>query len=161
MGVFVKEVLSGAAIVLTFAAFVPYLRAIVSGATRPHVFSWVIWAATTFIVFFAQLKANAGVGAWPIGVSASITTVVAALAYMRRADVTITRTDWMFLAAALSSLPLWYFTSDPLSAAVVLTAVDVLGFGPTNSKGVRLPALGVVAILRLVRDPQRPCHFGA
>lgn len=137
--VLVKQVLSGGAIALTFAAFVPYIRTIASGATRPHVFSWVIWAATTFIVFFAQLDANAGVGAWPIGISAAITTFVAALAYMRRADVTITRIDWAFFLAALSSLPLRYFTSDPLSAVVVLTAVDVLGFGPTIRKAYDFP----------------------
>ena len=103
-----KEILSGAAIVLTIVAFVPYVRAILNGATRPHVFSWVIWGATTFVVFLAQLEGKGGVGAWPIGISGSITIVIAVLAWVKRADVTITGTDWLFLAAALSSLPRWY-----------------------------------------------------
>lgn len=123
-----KEILSAVAIALTFAAFVPYIRAIVSGATRPHVFSWVIWGATTFVVFLAQLEGKGGIGAWPIGVSGSITIFVAVLAYVKRTDITITRTDWMFFVSALSSLPLWYFTSDPLWAVVILTTVDILGF---------------------------------
>ena len=134
-----QNVLSGVAIALTLMAFVPYIRAIARGTVRPHVFSWVIWATTTFVVFLAQLKANAGVGAWPIGVSAGITGFIATLAYARRADVGITRSDWVFLVAALSSLPLWYFTADPLWAVAVLTAVDVLGFGPTIRKAYYFP----------------------
>jgi hypothetical protein len=134
-----KEILSAAAIVLTFAAFVPYIRTILSGATKPHVFSWVIWGATTFVVFLAQLEGKGGVGAWPIGVSGGITIFVAFLAYVKRADIAITKTDWLFFASAMSSLPLWYLTSDPLWAVVVLTAVDVLGFGPTVRKAYSFP----------------------
>ena len=38
-----KELLSAVAIVLTFVAFFPYIRAIINGAIKPHVFSWIIW----------------------------------------------------------------------------------------------------------------------
>jgi len=134
-----KEILSIIAIVLTLMAFVPYIRAIFHGTIRPHVFSWVIWGATTFLAFLAQLEDRGGVGAWPIGVSGSITIFIAFLAYLKRADVTITKTDWLFFVAALSSLPLWYFTSDPLWAVVLLTTIDVLGFGPTVRKAYRFP----------------------
>ncbi|WP_051498045.1 hypothetical protein [Candidatus Contendibacter odensensis] len=129
-----KEVLSAVAILLTFVAFYPYVRGIIQGAAKPHVFSWVIWGTTTFVVFLAQLEAHGGVGAWPIGVSGSITMLIAILAYVKRADVTITKTDWLFFIAAMSSLPLWYLTSDPVWAVVVLTVVDLLGFGPTVRK---------------------------
>lgn len=134
-----KELLSAIAIVLTFAAFIPYVRAIISGATKPHVFSWVIWGATTFVVFLAQIEDKGGVGAWPIGVSGVITILIAFLAYLKRADITTTKTDWVFFVSALSSLPLWYFTSDPLWAVVVLTTVDVIGFGPTVRKVYSFP----------------------
>jgi hypothetical protein len=126
-----KELLSAAAILLTFALFLPYIRAILLGKVRPHVFSWVIWALGTLTVFFAQLAGQAGLGAWPIGISGLMTSVVALLAYQKRADTRITRTDWAFFIAALSALPLWFFTTDPLWAVVILTAVDILGFGPT------------------------------
>jgi len=134
-----KEILSGVAIVLTLMAFIPYIRAILGGAVKPHVFSWVIWGATTFLAFLAQLEDKGGVGAWPIGVSGSITIFIACLAYLKRADVTITKTDWLFFVAALSSLPLWYFTSDPLWAVILLTTVDVIGFGPTVRKAYHFP----------------------
>jgi hypothetical protein len=134
-----KEILSAVAIALTFAAFVPYIRAITSGTTKPHIFSWVIWGATTFVIFLAQLEGKGGVGAWPIGVSGIITIFIAFLAYVKRADITITKPDWLFFVSALSSLPLWYFTSDPLWAVVILTTVDVLGFEPTVRKAYSFP----------------------
>lgn len=136
---FYKEVFSAVAITLTFIAFFPYIKSIVRGVVRPHVFSWVIWATTTFVVFLAQLEDDGGVGAWPIGVSGMITILIAILAYLKRGDITINRTDWLFLISALSSLPLWYFTSDPLWAVVILTIVDLFGFGPTVRKGYNFP----------------------
>ena len=144
-----KILFSAAAIALTFVAFFPYLRSIVRGVTRPHVFSWVIWGSTTFVVFLAQLKDEAGVGAWPIGISGSITIFIALLAYMKRADVTITKTDWTFFIAAMSSLPLWYISSDPLWAVVILTTVDVLGFGPTVRKAYWQPHSESIAFFSL------------
>ena len=129
-----KEILSASAIALTFIAYYPYVRGILNDTIKPHVFSWVIWGTTTFVVFFAQLEADGGVGAWPIGVSGSITIFVAIMAFVKRADTLITRSDWLFFIAAMSSLPLWYFTSDPTWAVVVLTVVDLLGFGPTIRK---------------------------
>ena len=147
-----KAALSAAAIALTVVAFYPYLRGILRGTTKPHVFSWVIWGITTIVVFLAQLDARGGVGAWPIGVSGGITALIAALAYLKRADVGITRTDRLFFAAALSSLPLWYATSDPVWAVVVLTTVDLLGFGPTvrkvyaDPRSESLPFFGLFAI---------------
>jgi hypothetical protein len=54
---------------------------------------------------------------------------------MRGARISpLTRVDWAFFAAALSALPLWYVTDDPTAAVVVLTVVDLLGFGPTIRK---------------------------
>lgn len=129
-----KELLSAIAIALTFAAFIPYVRAIIIGTTKPHVFSWIIWGLTTLAVFLAQIEEKGGVGAWPIGVSGLFTIIIAFLAYLKRTDITTTVTDWVFFVSALSSLPLWYFTSDPLWAVVLLTVVDVFGFGPTARK---------------------------
>lgn len=136
---FYKEFLSAVAIALTLLAFFPYIRSIIKNTVKPHVFSWVIWGMTTFVVFLAQLEDNGGAGAWPIGVSGCITIFIALLAYLKRADITITKIDWLFFFAAISSLPFWYFTSDPLWAVVILTTVDVLGFGPTVRKAYVLP----------------------
>ncbi|MCC6301241.1 MAG: hypothetical protein IT489_00390 [Gammaproteobacteria bacterium] len=135
----IKEFLSAVAVALTLAAFLPYIRSILRGEVRPHVFSWIIWGATTVIVFLAQREGGGGVGAWPIGISGGITLLIALLAYIKKSDISITRLDWLFFTLALWALPLWYATSDPLWAVVILTVVDVLGFGPTVRKAYHFP----------------------
>jgi len=96
-----KAGLSAIAIALTLFAFVPYIRSLVTGATKPHVFSWVIWGITTVIAFFAQVEGKGGVGAWPIGVSGTITCGIAVLAYLKRGDIAITKADWFFFGSDL------------------------------------------------------------
>jgi len=103
------------------------------------VFSWVIWGSTTFIVCLAQLADEGGAGAWPIGFSGIITLYVAILAYIKKSDSSITKTDWLFFILAMASLPVWYLTSNPLWAVVILTTADVLGFGPTFRKAYIRP----------------------
>jgi hypothetical protein len=103
-----KEFFSAIAIALTFIAFFPYILSILKDETKPHVFSWVTWGSTTFIVFLAQLKGGGGVGAWPIGLSGLITIVVAILAYLKKSDKTITlnldsAVEHRFIAAPLAS----------------------------------------------------------
>ena len=134
-----KEFLSVIAITLTLVAFLPYIRSILQQKTKPHVFSWIIWGSTTFVVFLAQLSDGGGAGAWPIGVSGIITLYVAFLAYTKNSDNTITNIDWIFLLLAMASLPLWYVTSDPLWTVVILTTVDLFGFGPTFRKAYHSP----------------------
>lgn len=134
-----KELLSAVAIAVTFAAYYPYLRSIFRNEVKPHVFSWIIWATTTCLVFFAQVASHGGVGAWPVGVSGCIALLVAVTAYRKRSDMRIGLTDWLFFFAALSALPFWYFSSDPLWAVIILTVVDVLGFGPTVRKSFHQP----------------------
>lgn len=134
-----KAVLSAFAIGLTLFAFVPYIRAILGDKVKPHVFSWVIWGSTTFIVFLAQLADGAGVGAWSIGVSGIITLAVAALAYTKKSDSQIVAIDWLFFVTAMSSLPFWYVTADPFWAVIILTTVDLAGFAPTLRKAYVFP----------------------
>lgn len=134
-----KAIFSAAALVLTFAAFIPYYREILRDAVKPHVFSWVIWAAGTVVVFAAQLSDGAGIGAWPIGVSGLMTAGVVLLALTRTADTSIVRMDYVFLILAASALPLWMLTSTALSAVIILTFVDMLGFGPSVRKAYEAP----------------------
>ena len=139
MNEFYKEIFSAVAIAINIFAFFPYIRSIRKGRTKPHVFSWVIWGSTTSIVFLAQLEDKGGIGAWPIGISGVITLYVAFLAYIRKSDISITRIDWALFLMAMSSLPLWFLTSNPFWAVIILTTVDVVGFAPTIRKAYHHP----------------------
>lgn len=130
---------SALAMGLTFFGFLPYIQSILKNKTQPHVFSWVIWGVTTLTVGFAQYADGAGVGAWPIWLSGIITFYIAYLAYLKKGDHHITVTDTLFFSIALLSLPLWYLTSDPLWAVVILTTIDIIGFFPTFRKAYHDP----------------------
>lgn len=134
-----KTTFSLLSIALTFIAFYPYVTSILRQQTKPHVFSWFIWGCTTMVVFFASWVDGAGVGAWPALVAALITFSIAAYAFFNRADTGISRLDWLFLGLAMSALPLWFVTSNPLWAVVIMTTVDLLGFGPTVRKAIEQP----------------------
>lgn len=134
-----KYILGILTVILTFVGFIPYFISILKGKAKPHVFSWVIWGITTLIVFLVQVKEKGGAGAWSTGLSTFTTFATAAAAYLKKSDDSITFSDWVFFVAALASLPLWYFTSDPLWAVVILTIVDLCGFGPTFRKAYEHP----------------------
>ncbi|MDM7952145.1 MAG: hypothetical protein QUV07_02855 [Cyanobium sp. CZS 25K] len=71
--------------------------------------------------------------------SALITLLIAWLAFAHGADREITTSDWLFLLGASSALPFWVLTADPLWAVVILTLVDLLGFGPTLRRAYAHP----------------------
>jgi hypothetical protein len=126
-----KDVLGHIATLLTFISFGPYLIGALTGKVRPHLFSWVIWSLSTLIVFAAQWQAQGGAGAWSIGWGGVLTVVIAVIAYVKKADLSMHISDWCFFVAALLSIPLWHWTSDPLLSVILLTVIDLLGFGPT------------------------------
>jgi hypothetical protein len=128
-----------AAAALTLLAYLPYLWAILLGDIRPHVFTWIIWGTATMLGFAAALDSGGGWGAWVIGLSAVTSFVVATLAYVKRADVTISHTDVLFFAVALAAVPLWVLAHDPLWAVLLLTLIELLGFGPTFRKTWHAP----------------------
>jgi hypothetical protein len=63
----------------------------------------------------------------------------ALLSWMKRSDLSITPLDWGCLVVALLALPIWLLTSSPLWAVLILTAIDLVGFGPTVRKAYKKP----------------------
>ncbi|WP_367025944.1 hypothetical protein ABZN20_16280 [Methylococcus sp. ANG] len=127
--------LSAVAVILTWIAFLPYILSTFRGQTRPHVFSWVVWGMNTSVAFLATLHAGGGLfGAGVIGFSAGVTLFIAVLAYLKRADVSVTTSDRLFFIMALAAMPLWHWADDPLWAVWLITVIELLGFAPTFRK---------------------------
>jgi hypothetical protein len=145
-----KATFATIAILISATSFLPYIWSTFRGKVRPHVLSWSIWGLTTTIVFLAQRSAGAGVGAWPVGLSAAMAFLIAIIAYIKRGEIRITPTDWLFFVLALGALPLWYVTDNPLWAVLLVTAVDILGFGPTIRKAYHQPHTESVLFFSLI-----------
>ena len=121
------------AAVFGICAYIPYIRAVIKGRTRPHVFSWFLWCLMSAIVFFAQVSAGAGAGAWVTASIAVLCAVIFALA-LRQGETSITLSDRISLIAALAAIPLWLLTKDPLWSVILLCVIYVLAFYPTIRK---------------------------
>lgn len=145
-----KTTFATIAIIISAISFLPYIWSTLRGNVRPHVLSWSIWGLTTTIVFLAQRTAGAGVGAWPVGLSAAMAFFIAFMAYIKRGEIRITPTDWLFFALAIGALPLWYVTDNPLWAVLLVTTVDILGFGPTIRKAYHQPHTESVLFFSLI-----------
>ena len=129
----IKWFLSILAIALLFIGYFPYLRDTINGKTRPHIFSYIIWALTTFIVFGIQLQSGGGAGAWVTFAIGCMMLVVLGLSYKNGRD-DITKGDFITLVVALLAIPLWLLANLPLLSLVILTAIDLLGFLPGMRK---------------------------
>lgn len=127
-----------ASIIMTLVGYFYYFKDIFAGKTKPHAFSWLVWAALTSIAFAGQLADNGGPGAYVTAVTATISYIVFFLA-LKKGEKNITTSDKLNLLGAAFALGLWFFTSDPLWSVILITIVDFLGFLPTIRKSYHKP----------------------
>ena len=128
-----KESLGVISVALTMVGYFPYFRSIIRRQTKPHLFSWIVWAIVTAIAFAGQYSRGAGPGSWAAGVTAFVCIAIAAMS-MVLGEKNITRSDWVAFLMAVAAIPLWYFSEDPLAAVILATLIDVIGFYPTVRK---------------------------
>ncbi len=124
--------------------YVPYYRGILRGKTKPHPFSWIIFALLTSVVFFGQLTGGAGPGAWVSGVSALGIIGIALLA-LRKGEKQITPFDWLCFLGAFFGIFFWHATRSPLTAIIIVTLVNAIAFAPTLRTGYGRPHQEVVS----------------
>jgi hypothetical protein len=134
----IKLALAAIAALMTLVGYFYYFRDIFAGKTKPHAFTWLVWASLTAIGFAGQLADNGGAGAYITGLTAAISFLVFFLALFR-GEKEITRSDWLSLGGAALALLLWALTDNPLLAIILITLVDFLGFVPTIRKSIHKP----------------------
>ncbi len=129
-----KALLGGAASVIALIAYASYLKNIYRGHTKPHAFSWLLWALLTGLVFAAQIVKGGGAGAWVTGFSSLACLAIGILA-LRMSDRRFHALDWVFLGGSIIALLLWFVARSVTLSVIALTLTDVLGYGPTLRKG--------------------------
>jgi hypothetical protein len=131
-------ILASFAIILTLIGYAQYFRSMFAGKTKPHMFSWIIWASLTAIAYFAQVSDGAGIGSWVTALTALISFYIAGYAYFYGEKET-TKSDWATFIAGISAIPVWLLTDNPLYAVLLVTLIDALGFYPTFRKSWSKP----------------------
>lgn len=133
-----KEIIGVITVILTFVALTPYIIDIFRNKTKPHIFTWVVWALVTFLAFLAQWQKGAGPGSWTTGVT-GILTIFVALISLKKGSKDITTIDKVIFITALIAIIPWLLTKDPTISVIILTTIDALAFVPTMRKTFRDP----------------------
>ena len=123
---------------MTVVGYAYYFRDIFSNKTKPHAYSWLVWASLTAIAFAGQMSDNAGPGAWVTGLTALISFAILGIA-LRKGEKHITTSDKLSLAVAALALLLWPLMNSPVLSIIIITLVDFLGFLPTIRKSYKKP----------------------
>lgn len=129
----IKTIISIVAIILIIIGYLPYIRDLLKGKTRPHIFSWFIWSITTGIVYALQVSAGAGVGSW-ITLCIALILILVFLLSIKRGNKDIKTIDIIFLIISLGTIPLWLLAKQPVISISLLAVIDILGFIPTIRK---------------------------
>ena len=133
-----KTALGIIATAMAFVSYIPYIRNMLSGKTKPHAFSWLVWGTLTAIAFVGQVSEGAGPGAWVTGFTACVSFFIF-VTVLRTGEKDIAKSDWLSLVGAGIAMLLWWATSDPLIAVILITLIDALGFFPTFRKSYHKP----------------------
>lgn len=123
---------------VAFLQYGLYIRTILLGKTKPHVFSWFVWGVPCGVVFLAQLVKGGGAGAWVTGATALLCTFIFLLS-LHYGEKRITKLDVASFVLALIAIALWLITKDPLWSVILISLADVLGMIPTLRKSYDNP----------------------
>lgn len=133
-----RMALIAAAIVMTAVGYFFYFRDILAGRTRPHAYSWLVWAFLTGVAFTGQLRALGGPGSYVTGITAAISLIIFLVAIVK-GEKNVTASDTIYLAAAAASILPWALTGNPVLSIILVSIIDFLGFLPTIRKSYFKP----------------------
>ena len=126
------------AVLIAFVSYIPYFRDIFAGKTKPHAFTWLIWGSLNAIAFVGQIQDNAGAGSWAVGFTALALLSIFVIA-LSKGEKDIKPFDWFCMSGSVLAIILWAITSEPLTAILLITFIDALGFLPTVRKSYNKP----------------------
>lgn len=117
-------------------AFVPYIRAILKGETKPNRATWVIWGSLDWITAFA-MYAEGTLNGMIVG-AATGATIVVVLAFIYGESVW-KRVDVLCLVGAFIGIVLWQLYDNALFGILVSQAVILVGSMPTFLNAAKNP----------------------
>ncbi|HAK55712.1 MAG TPA: hypothetical protein DCP38_09555 [Acidobacteria bacterium] len=123
---------------LSLAAFVPYIVAILRGQTRPNRATWWIWTTNGLVLGASYYSSGAENTIW-VPVSYVVGPMLTALLSLRYGEGGWSAFDRTCLAGAGTGLALWWWFNSPEVALVMALAVDFAGALPTIRKAYRAP----------------------
>src|SRR3990172_4247534 len=134
----IKEIFGISAVVLTLIGYLPYIYDTIKGKTKPHVYSWFLWALVTFIIFALQVLGKAGVGAF-VTLATAILCLTIFILGMKSGKKDITKFDTATFIISLMAVGIWVFAKQPVVSVILLTSINTLANLPTIRKSWNKP----------------------
>ena len=123
---------------LSLAAFVPYIIAIVKGATKPNRATWWIWTTNGLILLASYYASGAESTVW-VAVGYFVGSLLTAVLALRYGEGGWSSFDRSCLLGAVSGLLFWWMFNSSIVALVTTLFVDFAGALPTIRKAYRAP----------------------
>jgi len=120
------------------SAFAPYLFDTLKLKTKPHIYTWIIWAITQGTATFAIFYGGGRLGGLElaIGVVLQIVVIIFSLKYGTK---DITKSDKIILLIAFLAIIIWWQLKQPVLSVIMVSAIDVFGYIPTFRKSYKDP----------------------
>ncbi|MEI7451703.1 MAG: hypothetical protein WCK37_00705 [Candidatus Falkowbacteria bacterium] len=133
-----KIVFAVIAALIGVLAFLPYFRDIFRLKTKPHIYTWLIWAITQTTAIVGIIRGGGSWGALNLIVG-TVFVVGIFLFSFKYGSKNITRQDTFVLFAALGAILVWWQLDKLTLAVIMVSIIDVLGYFPSFRKVYQEP----------------------
>lgn len=133
-----KDVIGITAVILTFVGYIPYIQDTIKGKTKPHIYSWFIWAFVTFIIFALQILGKGGAGAF-VTLATAILCLTIFILGLKNGQKDITKFDTATFIVALIAIFVWIFAKQPAISNLLIITINTLANLPTIRKSWNNP----------------------
>ncbi len=124
--------------------FIPYIRDIFKGKTKPHSYSWLIWTILQTIGVIIMLNSGAGIGASSLFIGVILCSFVFLLS-LKHGTHNIKTFDVICLIGALVSVIIYIFLQNAVFSIIIISITDFIGFLPTIRKSYEEPETETVS----------------
>ena len=126
------------AAVLAFLSFIPYVRSILKGDTKPERATFGIWSVLSFVTLFSYFASGARDTIWITLVYTVCQTFVFYLSF-KYGMGGWNKFDFVCITGAAFGIFFWILTKNPEIALYISIVIEILGFLPTIKKSYLYP----------------------
>jgi hypothetical protein len=126
------------AAVIDVIAFVPYIRGILAGQTKPNRASFGIWTVVSTVTLLSYFASGARDTIWFLAAYTIGQYIVFGLS-IKRGIGGFSRLDIVCILGTAIALLLWAVTKSPVATLYISLTIEMIGFIPTIKKAYHLP----------------------